>query len=425
MAKTYTKKELESLTVVYDYLQPVIADSVKRINLTLNPIKREVNNFADKNANVLQTNIIGKQLLFNETTENAIRAALNVNLKEFKAVLDSSPYYKQFGNFKLKDQLLFSIPLILLSIELEKAGKTDLAMFIFTIAYYKPYASVVYKYFGKYPVNEDQMLYTIENLSERYDIKKYGTLQGVIEKKAELSFQTYIKDTKKIEITDHDFHQTLFGSGIYDRLNKFVKEIMSEYQKNKGKYLPFETMSDIADGGEYSDKELSAIEVKSDAASKEVIYRKAVNSLSKNPIDIRFIEIAVKYAYADYGQKNKLSVSQVDTLKAVVSRTTSDYMRDISELIESVLSGFLTEKNKNTNARNSTTDIYIPVFLQLSLHNILNVPNISNRAILKAKSILEKLLTETSDEYVAAGNTKKQKMKKALLMYFLLVIQKG
>jgi hypothetical protein len=422
MKKTHTKQELESMTVIYDYLQPTIAAAAKRSGLTLKPILSEVRDFADRNHAVLQTNIIGKQLLFRKNTEDAILDAIGINQREFKVVLDNAPYFEQFGNFKLKDQLLFALPLIMLSIELHKNKKDDMAMFLFNTVFYKPYATIVYKYFGKFPVNDDQMLYTVENLTGRYDIKRYGTLQAVIEKKAETYFKNFIDDYEGKEISDYDLHQTLFNS-IYSGLNKFVQEIMSAYQDNKGKYLPFENISDIDNADEYSDKEIGEIEIKSDAAAKSLMYRKAIDKINRSPVDIKLLEIAAKFSFADYGSR-KMSENHIDSLNVVISEAVKNKPEKVNELVENILSSFISEKDAR-GVKNSVSSISNVSFLQQSLHNIVIVSNTVNRATLRVKALLEEILTMASAEYVTAGKTKKQKMKKAVLMYFLLVIQKG
>jgi hypothetical protein len=422
MKKTYTKEELESMTVVYDYLHPTIENVAKRPNMTLKPIISEIQDFADKNHAVLQTNIIGTQVLFNKKTEDNILDAIGVDQKEFKVVLSNAPYFDQFGNFKLKEQLLFAIPLLMLSIELNRNGKRDMALFLYNAAFYKPYATIVYKYFGKYPVNPDQMLYTIENLTGRYDIKKYGTLQAVIEKKAEGYFQSYIESFESGKITDYELHQTLFNS-IYSGLNKFVQEIMAAYQNNKGKYLPFQSIEDIEGTEDYSDKEVASMEIKSDAGRKNTIYRKTIDRLNKAPVDIKLLEIAVKFSFSDYGSK-RMSDNHTDSLKAIITNLVKNKAEKVSELVESILSSFLSEKD-NKGVNNSVVNINNVSFLQQSIHNIVIVSNTVNKATLKVKSLLEDILNSFSEEYLAAGKTKKQKMKKALLMYILLLIQKG
>ena len=82
------------------------------------------------------------------------------------------------------------------------------------------------------------MRYTIEHLSERFDIKSQQTVLNFLIKTANSSFNRYVPDAVK-EPTDRNLH-VIFTSGIYTAINNKLNKLVGEYHKNKGKYLPFE-----------------------------------------------------------------------------------------------------------------------------------------------------------------------------------------
>ena len=94
---SYTKAELEKLTTIYDYLGPVIKEASLRKNWTLRPIMAEISKVVDKNSNVLQSNIIGRQFIFNKSSEEVIFKAMGVDLKQLTKVYDNSPYFKKMN----------------------------------------------------------------------------------------------------------------------------------------------------------------------------------------------------------------------------------------------------------------------------------------------------------------------------------------
>jgi hypothetical protein len=429
---TFTKNDLESSTDIFDYLNPIIRQAFSRKSLVLNPIKKEVQNFSDKNANVLQTNIIGKQLLFNKATENSILEAIGIDSKELLNVFKSCEYFKQFGTLQLRDQLLFSIPLIMLSREFFLEGKIEESQFFYMTAFYKPYATIVFKYFGKYEVNEDQMRYTIENeLSERYDIKREGTLFSVIAKKAESSFNNYVVESKRMtKLTDRQLH-VIFTSGIYSRLNDFVQSMFREYDKNKGKYLSYELNSlELKDDSTSSESEGGSIdrEIQSDAAVKNTIVKKAVSSINKKPIDERILDTAAKFGFvgtgATYGEY-KYSGIYSDILRNTILEIVDKRFKDLPLLFESIIGSFLYEINPETGERYNVKDLKTAIFTNNVSKMFARSPNAKNENVLRVREMMENLLTECSTHYIDWGTTKKSALKKALHFYFVLLIQKG
>jgi hypothetical protein len=421
MAKTLSKKELEKLTDLYDNLHPYIKEAAKS-NSTLTAIKREVMVFADKNSNILQTNMIGRQLLFNKTTEDSILSAIGVDKEMIRGIIKESDYFDQFGNFQLIDQLIFAIPLLMLAGEYYKLKKYDESEFIFTIAWYKPYATVVFKYFGKFETNEDQMLYTIENLSERYDIKRYGTLQNTIVKKAKSSYDNYIESLAR-PITDALLHRDVFSAGVYSRLNSFVQELFREYQKNKGKYLPFEEST--FEGTEDSEGEIFDRDIASDAAVKDSLVKKAVVTMNRNPIDIQLVDVAAKYGFMEAGPKSAFSESYSDILKSTLSEISARRSKDYPVIFESIIGAFLFEVSPYTGKKFTTKELRSPVFVATSIKNFMKSPNTKNRNLLNLRSLMEDILEECSSSYINSGDTKRSKIRRAVYMYFLLLVQKG
>jgi hypothetical protein len=400
MKETYTKDELESLSLIYDAVYPDIQSAVKRGSILFNPIKKELSVFADKNANVLQTNIVGRQLLFNKQTEDKILQAIGIDTKELLKVFKESEYFRQFGQLQLKDQLLFAIPLIMLSKELHVKGKVAESQFIYMSSFYKPYATVVFKYFGKYDVNENQMRYTVENLSERYDIKKQGTLYGVIGKMAESSYENYIVNSSTETLTDKELH-VIFTSGIYSRLNSFIQTLFGEYQKNKGKVLYFEDPT--FEGSGDSEGETFERDIQSDAAVKNQLVKKATMTLAKKLPDDKLLDMAAKFGFvgtgAVYGQYS-YSGRYTDILKNTVLEAVEKYYKQLPLLIESIIGSFLFEINPNTSQKYTAKDIKSATFISASTSTFRRSPNTKNENTLRVRNMINDILENVSTDYI-------------------------
>jgi hypothetical protein len=424
--ETMSKEDLESVHEMYDTFYDSITEAVKRKSMVLNPVRSEIQLIADKNSNVLQTNILGKQLLFGEDSKNRILGAIGIDPKEMDRAFKDSDYFRQFGDLKLKDQLLFAVPMIMMSRELYLEDKLQESQFFYMAAFYKPYATVVFKYFGKYEVNEDQMRYTVENLSERYDIKREGTLFAVLNKMAQSSYNNYIAINKsKKTFTDRELH-VIFTSGIYSRINNFIQAIFGEYDKNKGRYLPFE--SPTFEGSDDSEGETFERDIRSDSAVKDSIVKRSVSSINKKPIDESLLDVAAKFGFVGTGAKfgsYKYSGVYNDMLRNTVMEVVNRKFREIPELFESIIGSFLFEINPNTGKKFSGEDLRTAIFISNSQRNFAKSPNSKNASTLRVREMIEEFVKDCSENYVTWGNTKRSALKKALHFYFLLVIQKG
>jgi len=420
---TFTKAELEKATNINDIIRPKVQAAVSKKMILLRPLMQEFTVFADKNADILQTNIVGKQLLFNNDMQDKILRLFSLTKKEIDKAITSSPYFEKFGNFQLKDQLIFAIPLLLAAGEFYKLHKTKEAEFLYMSAFYKPYASVVFRHF-KYGVNEDQMMYTIEHLTERFDIKKQGSILGVLEKMARSSYDNYIEDLATDVVSDKIIH-LVYTAGIQSRISSFMKSVYNEYKKNKGKYLPFE--SGTFEGTDDSEGETFDRDIKSDTAIKSRMIKKTLGVLLKNPIDEALIDIAGRYAFVDKTQSYgsyKYSGLYTDILKNTIEEIVDNKYRDLHIFIESIIASFLYNKNSVTGTKYTAKDLKSPVFITASL-KIFKSPNTRDTNMLKVKSMLTSFLEAYSVEYLNFGKTQKAKLKNAVFFYFVLVIQKG
>ena len=221
---------VNSSTDFYDAFDPLIKKKVRE-SRTWQKILQITKEFMTKNDNALSTNIVGRRVLVNQKIEDDIFDAFDLDKKDVKKVMLESTYFKEtFGReLSLTDQLCLAFPLILASLEYKRINKQEESDLCYLLAHFKPYASRESLFF-KYGVKEGQMMYTIEkSLSERFDIKKYGTIINVLRKRAQSSYDNYIEKTGKDEkYTDKKLYVT-YTSGIAGSVNTFIGGIVEEY----------------------------------------------------------------------------------------------------------------------------------------------------------------------------------------------------
>lgn len=412
-----SKSEIENSTYLYDNIYSTIMSAALK-PLTFSTIQRLYLNFFNKNSHVLQTNIIGRQLLINKEFENSILAVLDVKQSEILKTIKESPYMKQFKDMQLINQFAFALPIIMLSQAYMEIGKIEQSNFIFLTTFFKPYASRVSRYFKFFnDKNEQQMLFIIENkLSQRYDVKKYGTLIEILQKKSEISYDNY-KESLSGHTKDAEY-QTIFQAGIYSRVNDLLKNIAEVYydQKNEKEFATFTqtSMNTVDDDGV---EDNIAIDARSDAAIKFQITQKAIKRLTATPIDPGLIQIAIDKGFGKTGELYQ------QYLKDSITGILDKGFTLLPEFIESIVSSFLFNENPATGKKYLPSDIKTIRFIA-GAFNIFTHTRTIDINILKTKEILNQLLEYAEPYQSMRGNTMKIAMRNSIYMYFVLLIRK-
>lgn len=423
-------QELENVKDVYNYLEPICKKAATPS--TFSRIQKEVSKFLDKNEAykpVLQTNIVGRQLLFNERVQEDIYKIIGIDSKELGSIVEDSQYFEQFksstkaGKLRLVPQLVSSFPFIIMAGEYFKKNRKREAEFMYFLAFLRPYATRVARYFP-YGVNDDQMLYTVENLSERYDIKKQKTLFNTLIKMSKSSFDNYVDDLQN-DPSDRRLH-VIFSSGIYSRINNFLFLIAQAYHKNKGKYLPFETGT--FEGTDDSEGETFEKDIQSDAAIKNQMVRKAVNTMNNRPINSKYLELSARYGFISskaVAGTYKFSSLYTDILKNTIDEVSHKMFRKLPLFFESLISSFLYELNTTTKQKYTSADLKTPVFVAASRKIFKSSPNTKNENIIRVRNMINEMLETCSTKYLSYGPTQQRNLRNALHFYFVLLVQKG
>lgn len=416
----YSKEELESLTTLSDKYSPMLAAKAKK-PVTFIMIKNELTKLLEKNREALQTNIVGRQVLISQKDEDGFLAAIGIDRTEMEDDIKNSPYFAKFnetGRFSLLPQFVFAFPYMLMAYEYKKLNKDQYARVCYMITFFKPYASRISLLFGKYPVNEDQMLYTIEHMTEKSDLKKLGTIFEVISKKSDASYDNYYgaKDNKYV-LTDADLG-TIYTSGIATRINNFLLDVSTKYRDNKGKYMAFEVNSSKFDDDE-GESDIVDADIASDAAIRTDIVSKAMNKATMQPIDLKLIRAISKMCLSSDSQYYQNMLTQT------ITNIVENMHKDLPEFFTCMVNSFLFTQNSATGEKYSMADFRTMTFVAVMNKKVYNNPNTNDINILKVKELLNKMLEDYCDEYASALNTKKRLIRNAVFMYWVCFLQKA
>lgn len=160
----------------------------------------------------------------------AVFNIFGIDKTEFRNLLSRvnliNPKFKVSSN-PFNNLIIWTLHLTHVSKKLSKKGKADLSFCLAKILIYKFYTSLVNQRF-QHPANEEVMQATINSLSNKFDIIRYGTWGSVIDSRALDLLEGIHKKT--IEKYDNDkkilYALTDPQSRVRDKIKKIYREYM-------------------------------------------------------------------------------------------------------------------------------------------------------------------------------------------------------
>jgi hypothetical protein len=187
--------------------------------------KSYMNRYFDKNSEILFDVKLTKQLLFSDMDKSIVFELTGLSIDEVKKTIKESKFIKD--SWQIMNEPLNIAFVLEIKYFYDNKMQNELEM---TLIYYSCYfySSLFYKFFP-YAPNENIMNYTINNLSNKYKIKKLGSLFKCLEDTVKISHEKYA--TKLDKGTDEDLAQYILC--LKTRVNEFIKNIANEFYKNE------------------------------------------------------------------------------------------------------------------------------------------------------------------------------------------------
>jgi hypothetical protein len=246
-------------------------------------------------------------------------------------------------------------------------------------------------------VQKETMQYTIEHLSNKHDIKQYGSVLKAIYKKVLVSHQTYEKNL----LSEDDKKLIDYVVSLNNRIKQWIIGIMLEYKKNKESNKYFNAVSD-----ELHDEENYRI-TSNTSMDLTILTNKIGIEIVKDPVNLKLVEISAKITDVSYPS---------------LIRTVNDIKRNedhkiINEFIKLILELFIVEGKKKPE--NIASKDFINFILALY-----NQSNTVDQRLIRIKEILDEWLQKNSEIYLKTNRVAtKVNWRKAVFIYFCLSIQ--
>jgi hypothetical protein len=261
------------------------------------------------------------------------------------------------------------------------------------------YQYMFYKYYPTFNPTESVMAYTVANLSQKFKIKKFGTMLATL---TDITTTCYETHKKRLE-EGSDLNIAKFINDVASRMNSFMRKLANEYNENykEQKYLQSEK-------DDYSDE--NYYEADSDSFAIDRISNKVLTNLIVNGPDRKLVELAAK--------NSSVSVNMLQTV--IMQIITERNKNDIKMVIECLLSLYL---NNNPDEEATIRSVGTNKFYVYCI-GVYRQSNTNDTNIKKIKEILDKWVDETNLEKKVSTVASLRNYRKAIFVFFVFTIEK-
>lgn len=387
-------------SVINDNLYPLVASSFDKSN-TLTKYKKVVQNFMEARHAYLYDTGPNDRIFFGQDDKNVFFSAIGFTEEQARQIISKGYFYDiPFSPIAIKDPFTDTVLMLIKYFIKKKMQKEKELTGIYLAFSGKFYPSIHYNSFPDVVPSEHRevMDYVVNNvLTQKYDLKVYGSVFGAVRSIVITWLDTYEKDKMFDNPNDEDVAYLI--QQLRNRIKSFIINIARLYYdayKNKD-YLNFE--SDINDENDFRLVENNAM-----LASR---YTEAsIQYMTTGNINYKFCTMA-----ADQNVK-------VDEVKSIMTAILAEQksITEMKELIDLLIVTYMVVSHD--------TSLDTTAFMAYSLKA---KPNTKSPELVRIKEIVENWLNENSPNYRRRKSREETKNSyhKAVLEYTVLCINEA
>ena len=216
-------------TILCDTFYPTVAKNLADTNKA-KKFFRYALEYRNRNIDILTNPLITNYLIFQRDGEDAniIFRTCGIDRKELNAKIHEVRKLLVLDKVASADSDSFDISVALIFMMKYYRKDTPKLKIVQMYYMYSIYHLVYKKYFNTFKANEEVMQYTMDHMSQKFDIVKLGSLEKALESKM-ISIQ-YWMDDKMDPLTDMNIIEII--NSIRTRLNDMIKKIRQQYDIN-------------------------------------------------------------------------------------------------------------------------------------------------------------------------------------------------
>lgn len=386
---------MKNTDVLVKELYPLVSNIMSKNN---NKFKQVVSRFIDRRSALLYDTCPCDRIYFGSEDKDDFYNSMGISEKQVNIILQKTYYYgiARFNPEAAKDEFTVTVLMIIRYFYLKKMQKELELATIYLAFSGKFYPSIHY---GSYPIVQPSeyrhiMEYVINNkLSNKYDIKREGSVFGAVRSICLTWLDTYADKLK--ECDDEDVVYLI--QQLHNRIKSFMKNIAEVYYEvynNKDEYMTYDSDNMGEESYRLADN---------DSLKIERHVEKTMSYLNNTSVDYKLCKMA-----SDSNVKT-------DEVKGIIELILNENnnLPLIKELIRLIISEYF--------ANSKDKDIRDIDFITFS---ITPKPNSKNPCVLRQKEIVELFLNENSPAYRKRRSREatKNSYHKSIMTYFVLLI---
>lgn len=392
------KQEFKQVYTLRDKYFPYVESFLPK---TEHVLFKYIAKYEDKNSALLNSPYPTKQLLFSETGEDAniIFKCIHVDryelMDDIKAVpLPPSMKNKQKASFQpIQVALYLIIRYYLITNQLDKMKV------IYRYYGYSLYWKMFSKYWRGGVFREEAMIYTVNNMSYRFILKKEGSVGKLINYVIENRYDHYRSEI--IGSADEEIRYVL--DACQSDMNAKLKEIYGYYKDN------YKAGNVMYEGNSMLDNQGTQREDISISSVAESLAQRYTNIFCMSSIDV--IKINQILLLVKEISKKELQ----NTLEYILRDASSD---DIQSLYSSIFYLYLSNDNPNCNRDSIQSKLFL-----VTMFDVIKKGNSIDKNIVKIREIVDKWLNVGSNTFrLTQREATKTNYRKAVYCYFILCV---
>ena len=346
-------------------VEPVV---IKAYNANKNAIKKVIGDYITSKYEGMYASSPYDRLAFNDFDN--FWKAIKLRESDIEALM-SNCYFMSINNFNPRAAKSPFVAVMILCIRTAlKVNDQKMAeLLAIYLAFSGQFYPSIHSGSWKYLPNKEVMEYIVNNkLSNKYDLKKIGTVFGTVRNICLTWLNTYKKQLTSSDMDDTEY--TILVQQLHDRLKSFIKNIATLYYENKDNYMNY--ARDNMDPEDFKLRDTNS-------TLAEKYTSMAVNYMTTRDVSYKFC-----------GMVADSNVSK-DEIKSIMSSIfhNKDNIEDLRMVTNIIITDFMRAYPDEPISG-----------IKFLTYSMATKPNTKDKDLIKVRETIVKWLNENSVDYV-------------------------
>ena len=397
------KKKSRNSYVIQNYLLPIVDGQLKNSSKERQFIK-QVAAYTDRNVDILSSPFFTKNMIFTQRDEDIVFSIFEVDKKELKQKIKEMP--KPGSNSGFVNVTPFRVLMLFIIGHYARTKEYKKMEYAYRYYAYSQFYTLFYSVgFRKGVIKPEAMAYAIDNMDNKFYLKKYGSIDATIIETMKTTVENYLKgdrDGKPNLLDLNDFAVLQIIMAFKSRQASWMKKVFSLYKEAVDKGY-----GTTEKGEEFDEETGDVIERATASGAVQSLADKYTADFFTSPLSPQIIRIVIK----------RCDVSESE-IRGVLEKIIESHDREnVNRLYSAMFQSFFDNNPKFTEK-----DVHSAVF-GARAEALFRKTNQDEPLVYATKTITTKWLEQGSNIY--RGSTRlatKASYRRAVFLYFVFCV---